>query len=78
MYMSSLTINAMSHTEFLLWEKVCTTSRIMMATVRNVTSGAGRRKFQAARFLLNRVYIAKQSEDKSKMKGMGNTRVICK
>jgi hypothetical protein len=32
------------------------TTRIMIATVRNVTSGAGRTKFQAAWFLLNRVY----------------------
>jgi len=28
----------------------------MTTTVRNVTSGAGRRKFQAVGFLLNRVY----------------------
>jgi len=48
MYLSILMINAMSDTDFLLREKVCTTTRIMMATVRNVTSGAGRRKFQAA------------------------------
>jgi hypothetical protein len=32
------------------------TTRIMMATVRHVTSGAGHAKFQAACFLLNRVY----------------------
>jgi len=32
------------------------TTGIMMATVRHVTSGAGRTKFQAAWFLLNRVY----------------------
>jgi hypothetical protein len=32
------------------------TTQIMMATVRHVTSGAGRTKFQAAWFLLNRVY----------------------
>jgi len=30
------------------------TTRIMMATVRHVTSGSGLRKFQAAGFLLNR------------------------
>jgi len=48
MYMSSLTMCHMSDTEFLLREKVCTTTRIMMATVGNVTSGTGRRKFQAA------------------------------
>jgi len=48
-----------------------------MSTVRNVTSGAGRRKFQALWFLLNRMYISKQSEDKSEMKGMQNTQVIC-
>jgi hypothetical protein len=34
------------------------TTRIMMATVRHVTSSSGLRKFQAAWFLLNRVYIA--------------------
>jgi hypothetical protein len=33
------------------------TTRIMMATVRHVTSEAGRTKIQAAGFLLNRVYI---------------------
>jgi len=32
------------------------TTRIMMITECHVTSGAGRRKFQAAWFLLNRVY----------------------
>jgi hypothetical protein len=31
-------------------------TRIVMATVRHVTSSSGRRKFQAAWFLLNRVY----------------------
>jgi hypothetical protein len=46
MYTSSLTINVICYTEILLWEKVCPT-RIMMATVRNVTSGAGPTKFQA-------------------------------
>jgi len=33
-------------------------TRIMMATVPNVTSGSGLRKFQADGFLLDRVYIA--------------------
>jgi hypothetical protein len=33
------------------------TTRIMMATVRHVTSSSGLRKFQAAWFLLNRGYI---------------------
>jgi len=33
------------------------TTRIMMATVPNVTSGSGLRKFQADGFLLDRVYI---------------------
>jgi len=33
------------------------TSRIMMATVPHVTSGSGLRKFQADRFLLDRVYV---------------------
>ena len=33
------------------------TTRIMMATVPNVTSGLGLRKFQADGFLLTRVYI---------------------
>ena len=60
----------MSDTEFLLWEKVCTTTEIMMATIRNVTYGAGRGKYQVAWCLLNRLYISKQSEDKSEMKGM--------
>jgi hypothetical protein len=32
------------------------TTQIMMATVRHLTSAAGRTKFQAARFLLNRGY----------------------
>jgi hypothetical protein len=32
-------------------------TRIMMATVHHVTSEAGRTKFQAAGFLLNRVYL---------------------
>jgi len=32
------------------------TTRIMMATVRHVTSNSGLRKFQAARFLLNKGY----------------------
>jgi len=32
------------------------TTRIMMATVRHVTAWAGRTKYQAAWFLLNRVY----------------------
>jgi len=32
------------------------TTRIMMATVPHVTSGLGRRKFQADGFLLTRVY----------------------
>jgi len=32
------------------------TTRIMMATVRHVTAWAGRMKYQAAWFLLNRVY----------------------
>jgi len=67
----------MTNSEFLLWEKVCTTTRIMMATARNINSGVGRRKFQAAWFLLNRVYISKQSEDKNEMKSMQNTQVIC-
>ena len=49
-----------------------------MATARNINSGVGRRKFQAAWFLLNRVYISKQSEDKNEMKSMQNTQVICK
>jgi hypothetical protein len=48
-----------------------------MATVHNVTSGAGGGKFQVAWFLLNKVYISKHSEDKSEMKGMQNTQVIC-
>jgi len=34
------------------------TTRIMMTTVRHVTAWAGRTKYQAAWFLLNRVYIA--------------------
>jgi len=33
-----------------------TMTRIMMATVRHVTAWAGRTKYQAAWFLLNRVY----------------------
>jgi len=33
------------------------TTRIMMATVRHVTSGLGLRKFQADGFLLTRVYL---------------------
>ena len=33
------------------------TTRIMMATVRHVTSSSGLRKFQAAWFLLNKEYI---------------------
>jgi len=33
------------------------TTRIMMATIRQVTSSSGLRKFQAAWFLLNRGYI---------------------
>jgi len=33
------------------------TTRIMMATVLHVTSGSGLRKFHAAGFLLDRVYI---------------------
>jgi hypothetical protein len=33
------------------------TTRIMMATVPNVISGSGLRKFQADGFLLDRVYI---------------------
>jgi hypothetical protein len=32
------------------------TTRIMMATVRHITSESGRTKIQAAGFLLNRVY----------------------
>jgi hypothetical protein len=32
------------------------TTRIMMSTVRHVTAWAGRTKYQAAWFLLNRVY----------------------
>jgi len=32
------------------------TTRIMMATIRLVTAWAGRTKYQAAWFLLNRVY----------------------
>jgi len=35
------------------------TTRIMMATVRHVTSSSGLRKFQAAWFLLNRGYMNK-------------------
>jgi len=35
------------------------TTRIMMATVRHVTARAGRTKYQAAWFLLNRVYVRK-------------------
>jgi hypothetical protein len=38
------------------WESK--TTRIMMATVRHVTSSSGLRKFQAAWFLLNRGYIS--------------------
>jgi len=34
------------------------TTRIMLATVSQVTSGLGLRKFQADGFLLTRVYIA--------------------
>ena len=51
-----------------------------MSTVRNVTSGTRRRKLQAAWFLLNRVHISKQSENKSEMKGYQNTsiHVFCK
>ena len=37
-------------------------SQIMMATVRHVTAGQGLRQFQAARFLLDRVYIANFQE----------------
>jgi len=33
------------------------TTRIMMATVPHVTAWAGRTKYQAAWFLLNRVYL---------------------
>jgi len=33
------------------------TTRIMMATLRHVTSSSGLREFQAAWFLLNRGYI---------------------
>jgi len=33
------------------------TTRIMMATVRHMTSNSGPIKFQAAWFLLNRVYL---------------------
>jgi len=33
------------------------TTRIMMATVRHMTSSSGLRKFQAAWFLLNRGYM---------------------
>jgi hypothetical protein len=33
------------------------TTVIVMTTVRHVTAGAGRSKFQAAIFLLNRVYL---------------------
>jgi len=33
------------------------TTQIMMATVRHVTAWVGRTKYQAAWFLLNRVYI---------------------
>jgi hypothetical protein len=36
------------------------TTRIMMATVRHVTSCSGLKKFQAPWFLLNRVYICKR------------------
>jgi len=35
------------------------TTRIMMATVRHVIAWAGRTKYEAAWFLLNRVYIWK-------------------
>jgi len=41
------------------------TTRIMMATVRQVTSAAGRTKFQAAWFLLNRVYMSARSWKKN-------------
>ena len=34
------------------------TTRIMMATVRHVTSSSGLRKFQADGFLFDRVYIS--------------------
>jgi hypothetical protein len=36
----------------------CKTTRIMMATVRHVTSSSGLKKFQAALCFLNREYIA--------------------
>jgi len=37
------------------------TTRIMMATVRHVTASAGCTKYQAARFLLHRVYLTEDS-----------------
>ena len=37
------------------------TTRILMATVRHVTSGSGLRKFQADGFLFDRVYLKKGS-----------------
>jgi len=40
-------------------------TRIMMATVRPVTSSSGFRKFQAAWFLLHRVYISSEHGDSS-------------
>jgi len=36
------------------------TTRIMMATVRHVTSSSGLRKFQVDGFLLDRVYLSHQ------------------
>jgi hypothetical protein len=46
------------------------TTRIMMATVRHVTSGSGRRKFQVTWFLLDRAYKNEYEElmDKGKLK----------
>jgi predicted branched-subunit amino acid permease len=44
---------------------------IMMATVRHVNSGSGRRKFQAAWFLLDRVYIITLNDNAPiKMRGL--------
>ena len=50
------------------------TTRIMMATVPQVTSGLGLRKFQADGFLLTRVYSVFQA---SSERGRSNMFVVC-
>jgi len=46
------------------------TTRIMMATVRHVNGWAGRTKYQAAWFLLNRVYKIQQNKIQQKKADM--------